>query len=188
MPFEFIPLKIPDVVLVKPKMFGDDRGFFMEAYKHSDFAAAGIADYFLQDNHSRSSRSVLRGLHYQKDPKAQGKLVRCLSGRIFDVAVDIRKSSPTYSRWVAEELTGENGLMLYVPPGFAHGFLVLSETADIVYKCTEEYAPESDRGIIWNDPDIDIAWPSAAPVLSTKDSGLPPLRDADNDFVYEAKT
>jgi dTDP-4-dehydrorhamnose 3,5-epimerase len=184
MPFDFTRLAIPEVVLVKPKAFGDDRGFFMETYKHSDFAAAGISGHFVQDNHSRSARSVLRGLHYQKDPRAQGKLVRCMGGRIFDVAVDIRKGSPTYAGWVAGELTGENGLMLYIPPGFAHGFLVLSDTADIIYKCTEEYFPESDRGIIWNDPDIGIDWPANAPVLSAKDGGLPRLRDADNNFMY----
>ncbi len=184
MPFDFRRLQIPGVVAVRLKTFGDDRGFFMETYKHSDFAAAGIAARFVQDNQSRSARSVLRGLHYQKDPKAQGKLVRCLSGRIFDVAVDIRKGSPTYAKWVGEELTGENGLMLYIPPGFAHGFLVLSGTADILYKCTAEYSPECDRGIIWSDPDIGIAWPAGDPALSPKDSGLPRLRDADNNFTY----
>ncbi len=186
MPFDFTNLKIPGVVAVKTKRFGDDRGFFMETYKHSEFEAAGIAEHFVQDNQSRSARSVLRGLHYQKDPKAQGKLVRCLSGRIFDVAVDIRKGSPTYAKWIGEELTAENGLMLYIPPGFAHGFLVMSDAADILYKCTEEYSPENERGIIWNDPDIGISWPFGNPVLSAKDGDLPRLRDADNIFTYEA--
>lgn len=158
----------------------------MEVYKRSDFAAAGIPEHFVQDNHSRSAKGVLRGLHYQKEPQAQGKLVRCLFGAVFDVAVDIRKGSPSYGKWFGAELTGENRKMLYVPPGFAHGFLTLSDTADVLYKCTAEYAPRHDRGIIWNDPDIGIRWSITAPVLSGKDIEHPRLRDADNDFVYRA--
>jgi dTDP-4-dehydrorhamnose 3,5-epimerase len=127
---------------------------------------------------------VLRGLHYQKDPRAQGKLVQCLRGRIFDVAVDLRKSSPTFSRWVSTELSEDNGLMLYVPPGFAHGFVSLSESADVMYKCTREYSPADDRGVIWNDPDLNILWPVSDPVLSAKDRKHPLLRDADNNFEY----
>jgi dTDP-4-dehydrorhamnose 3,5-epimerase len=185
MPFEFEETAIPGVVVVRPRAFGDDRGFFVETYKQSDFAGAGIAGRFVQDNHSRSSRGVLRGLHFQKDPKAQGKLVRCVGGAIFDVAVDIRKGSPSYARWVGMELSEQNGLMLYVPPGFAHGFLTLSEKADVIYKCTEEYAAELDRGVIWNDPEIGIDWPVATPLLSSKDGRLPLLSHADNNFVFD---
>jgi dTDP-4-dehydrorhamnose 3,5-epimerase len=183
MPFEFRCLDISDVILVVPKVFGDDRGFFLESYKHSDFAAAGIPEHFVQDNHSRSVKGVLRGLHYQKNPAAQGKLVRCLNGSIFDVAVDIRKGSPTFGMWVSSELTGGNHHMLYVPPGFAHGFLVLTETAEVLYKCTTEYMPSEDRGIIWNDPSIGITWPIPGPILSAKDRVLPLLKDADNNFI-----
>jgi dTDP-4-dehydrorhamnose 3,5-epimerase len=183
MPFIFTTFEIPGVILIQAKKFGDDRGFFMETYKHSDFAKAGIREHFVQDNLSRSVRGVLRGLHYQKNPHAQGKLVSCLQGRIYDVAVDIRKGSATYGRWAGAELSGDNNLMLYVPAGFAHGFLVLSETAEVLYKCTEEYAPENDRGIQWNDPDIDIHWPITDPILSEKDKTLSLLKNADNNFV-----
>jgi len=183
MPFEFNRLDIPEVILVVPKIFGDDRGFFLEFYKHSDFIAGGIPEHFVQDNHSRSVKGVLRGLHYQKEPAAQGKLVRCLNGRIFDVAVDIRKGSRTYGAWVSAELTAENNHMLYVPPGFAHGFQVVSDTAEVLYKCTAEYAPAQDRGIIWNDPSVGIQWPLPDPVLSGKDRVLPLLKDADNNFT-----
>ena len=185
MPFIFTMLEIPGVVLIQAKRFGDDRGFFMETYKHSDFANAGIREHFIQDNHSRSVRGVLRGLHYQKNPHAQGKLVSCLQGRIFDAAVDIRIGSATYGRWVGAELSGDNNLMLYVPTGFAHGFLVLSETAEVLYKCTEEYTPQDDRGIRWNDPAINIAWPVTDPILSEKDRTHPLLKDADNNFRTE---
>lgn len=184
MPFEFERLEIPEVISIKPKVFGDERGFFMETYKFSDFAGAGIKEGFVQDNHSKSSRGVLRGLHYQKDPNGQGKLVRCIRGRIFDVAVDIRKNSPTFGRWVGAELSENNNIMLYIPPAFAHGFAVLSESAEIIYKCTKEYSPDDDRGIIWNDPDINITWPISAPVLSRKDAEHPPLAKADNNFIY----
>ncbi len=183
MPFKFTLLEIPEVILIQAKKFGDDRGFFIETYKHTDFAHAGITGPFVQDNHSRSVKGVLRGLHYQKNPHAQAKLVRCLQGRIFDVAVDIRKGSATYGRWVGAELSGDNTLMLYVPKGFAHGFLVLSESAEVLYKCTEEYAPEDDRGIRWDDPAIDIHWPIAIPLLSEKDKTHPLLKDADNNFA-----
>jgi dTDP-4-dehydrorhamnose 3,5-epimerase len=184
MPFKFSRLEIPDIILVEFLPFKDNRGVFMELYKYSDFARAGIREYFLQDNYSKSVKNVLRGLHYQKYPKAQGKLVRCLKGRIFDVAVDIRNGSPTYGRWVGVELLGNNNIMLYIPPAFAHGFIVLSSLADVMYKCTEEYNPENDRGIIWNDPDININWPVKKPILSEKDRRLPLLKDADNNFTY----
>jgi len=177
-------MQISGPVLIKPKVFGDERGFFLEIYKHSDFVGANITEHFVQDNYSRSSRGVLRGLHFQKNPRAQGKLVRCVKGSIFDVAVDIRKGSPNYGRWVGEELSEINNVMLFVPAGFAHGFLTLSESAEVLYKCTAEYSPEEDRGIIWNDPDVGIAWGVDAPVLSGKDRIHPPLREADNNFVY----
>lgn len=185
MPFNFQRLEIPDVIFVEPKVFGDERGFFLEIYKHSDFSQFGIIEHFVQDNYSSSTAGVLRGLHYQKNPKAQGKLVRCLKGKIFDVAVDIRKGSPYYGRWVGKELSEEQGNMLYIPAGFAHGFLVLSDKADVLYKCTEEYSAQHDRGIIWNDPAISIQWPvNGRPILSAKDKMHPPLADADNNFVY----
>lgn len=157
----------------------------METFKYSDFAMMGMKEYFVQGNYSRSLYGVLRGLHYQKNPCAQGKLVQCINGKIFDVAVDIRKGSPTYGSCVSVELSGDNNHMLYVPPGFAHGFVVLSESADVIYKCTREYSPEDDRGIIWNDPYINIQWPVKDPVLSEKDSKHPLLKDADNNFEYE---
>jgi dTDP-4-dehydrorhamnose 3,5-epimerase len=179
MPFRFIELELPGVMVVEPVVFEDERGFFMEAYKHSDFVSAGIGEHFVQDNHSLSARHVLRGLHYQRPPMQQGKLIRCIRGRIFDVSVDIRRGSPTFGRWAGIELSEEDGRMLYVPPDFAHGFVVLSDTAEIIYKCTKEYSPADERGIIWNDPDIGIGWPVKEPVLSGKDAGYPRLRDAD---------
>jgi dTDP-4-dehydrorhamnose 3,5-epimerase len=188
MPFDFEkigPIGHIVPILIKPKIFRDGRGFFLETYKHTDFVTAGIKEHFVQDNHSKSSLGVLRGLHYQKAPRAQGKLVRCVKGKIFDVAVDIRKGSPSYCRWVGVELSEENNLMLYIPPAFAHGFVVLSESAEIMYKCTDEYSPADDRGIIWNDPEININWPVKDPILSEKDRMLPLLRDADNNFDYE---
>jgi len=182
MPFDFDKLEIPGLILIKPKMFADDRGFFFELYKHSDFVRGGIPEHLVQDNYSKSTRGVLRGLHYQKMPKAQGKLVICIKGKIFDVAVDIRKDSAQYGKWVGVNLTEERRDMLYVPPGFAHGFQVLSDTAEVLYKCTNEYSPADDRGIIWSDQDLNIAWPLDHPVLSAKDAVHPRLRDADNNF------
>lgn len=175
MPFEFERLEIPDIILVKPRIFSDERGFFAETYKKSEFIKAGIKEEFIQDNHSRSKRNVLRGLHFQKEPEAQGKLVNCVMGKIWDVAADIRPSSPSYKKWIAVELSEENGRMLYVPAGFAHGFVVLSDWAGVVYKCTREYSPEHDGGVIWNDPEIGIRWPVENPVLSKKDGKLPSL-------------
>lgn len=184
MPFHFQPLAIPEVILVEPQRFGDTRGFFMETYQYETFAANGIALRFVQDNHSRSAQGVLRGLHYQKDPVAQGKLLKAVVGEIFDVAVDIRRGSPTFGQWVGEILSAENGRLLYVPPGFAHGFCVLSETADLIYKTTDYYHPESEKGIIWNDAQIGVAWPIAAPLLSARDQALPSLAEADFNFHY----
>lgn len=178
MPFEFERLKPEGLVLVKPRMFPDGRGFFIETYKKRDFTAAGLPAEFVQDNHSKSARGVLRGLHYQRGAAAQGKLVRCIAGAILDVGVDIRKESPTFGRWASAELTAENAHMLYVPPGFAHGFLVKSETAEIIYKCTAEYSPADEGGIAWNDPDLGISWGIKTPTLSARDGALPRLKDA----------
>lgn len=178
MPFQFSRLAIPDVVLIEPQAFIDERGCFMESYKRSDFVAFGIREEFVQDNHSRSTRGVLRGLHYQRPPRSQAKLVRVVVGEIFDVAVDIRKGSPTYGKWVGEILSAENRCMLYVPPGFAHGFCVLSKVAEGLYMASEEYSPEHEAGIIWNDPEIGIHWPIERPILSKKDAALPRLREA----------
>jgi len=184
MPFKFRRLKISEVILIEPEIFKDGRGFFIETYKYSDFAQVGIKEHFVQDNYSRSIRGVLRGLHFQKNPHAQGKIVQCIKGKIFDVAVDMRKGSPTFGHWVSVELSEHNNLMLYVPPAFAHGFIVLSEEADIIYKCTREYAPEDDRGIVWNDPAINIQWPIKDPILSEKDKRHPALKDSDSNFTY----
>lgn len=178
MPFEFKKLELEGMVLVKPRVFPDGRGFFLETYKKSEFAAQGLPREFVQDNHSKSAKGVLRGLHYQRGAAAQGKLVRCVAGAILDVGVDIRKSSATFGRWEAAELTAANAHMLYIPPGFAHGFLVLSDTAEITYKCTVEYSRNDEAGIIWNDPDIAVRWGIAEPALSARDAVLPPLREA----------
>jgi dTDP-4-dehydrorhamnose 3,5-epimerase len=183
--FKFTPLRIPEVLLIEHELFADGRGFFAEVYRQEDFSKAGIPA-LVQENHSRSAKGVLRGLHYQKKAAAQGKLVRCPIGRIFDVAVDIRKGSPTYGQWVSAELSDDNRRMLYVPPGFAHGFCVVSETADLIYKVTDYFSPQNDRGILWSDPGIGIAWPITAPLVSEKDSCLPFLSKADNDFVWQA--
>ena len=179
MPFSFSETTLPEVQLIEPRVFPDDRGFFLEYYKKSDFVANGITENFFQDNHSRSTRGVLRGLHYQLNPAAQGKLVRCISGEIWDVAIDIRRSSPHFGKWVGYCLSAENKRMLYIPAGFAHGFFTLSEIAEITYKVTAEYNPKCDRGIIWNDPQIGITWPSAGVLVSAKDAGLPLLKDAE---------
>jgi dTDP-4-dehydrorhamnose 3,5-epimerase len=184
MPFRFTTLEIPDVILVEPPLFEDPRGSFVEMYKRSEFLGAGITDLFVQDNFSHSIQRVLRGLHYQKPPKAQGKLLTVLTGEIFDVAVDLRKGSPTFGRWVSITLSAGHRQMLYVPAGFAHGYCVLSETADVVYKVSAEYAPDLDCGIVWNDPDLRIAWPIPHPLLSAKDTRLPPFREAFADFTY----
>jgi dTDP-4-dehydrorhamnose 3,5-epimerase len=171
---------LPGVMLIEPRVFGDARGFFLESWNAATFAAAGLDLAFVQDNHSRSARGVLRGLHYQLH-EPQGKLVRVTQGAVFDVAVDIRRTSPHFGRWVGYELSAENHRMLYIPPGFAHGFLVVSDTADFLYKCTSLYHPASDRGIRWDDPGIGIAWPDAgaAPLLSAKDAVAPLLADAE---------
>lgn len=175
MPFRFEQTELPGVVIVEPKLFPDDRGFFMETYKKSDFAAAGIPVDFVQENHSKSVQGTLRGLHLQRPPRAQGKLVRAIEGEIFDVAVDIRPDSPTYKRWVGVRLSAENRRSVFVPPGYAHGFCVVSLEAQVVYKTTDEYAPELEWGVPWNDPALGIDWPITVPRLSARDSRWPPL-------------
>jgi len=182
--FTFKKLDIPEIMLVESKAFPDDRGFFLETFKESVFASNGFDTKFVQDNFSHSVKGVLRGLHYQKNPKAQAKLVTALRGEIFDVAVDIRKDSPTYRKWVGEILSEDNHKLLYIPEGFAHGFCVLSQNADVLYKVNQEYSPEHEKGIIWNDPAINITWPIDNPILHEKDHQLPLLKDADNNFVY----
>ena len=178
MPFEFRKLDVKDVKLIIPKVFNDERGFFLESFKKTDFILNGIKDEFNQDNHSKSTKGVLRGLHFQAFPKAQAKIVRCIQGKIFDVAVDLRKNSPTFKKWAGEILSAENKHMLYIPEGFAHGFVVLSDTAEILYKASNEYSKEHDRGIRWNDPEINIKWNiDFEPVLSEKDKMQPFIKD-----------
>ncbi len=170
------PTRIPDVLIIEPKIFGDDRGFFFESFNQKAFSeAVGQEITFVQDNHSKSAKNVLRGLHYQLPPKAQGKLVRVVQGEVFDVAVDIRKGSKTYGQWVGEILSADNKRQLWIPPGLAHGFVVLSDTAEFLYKTTDYYAPAHERCIAWNDPDLAIDWPIIGqPALSEKDSiGIP---------------
>jgi dTDP-4-dehydrorhamnose 3,5-epimerase len=184
MAFRFTPSDIPDVVLIDPSVFSDERGFLIESYKRSEFAAFGITEPFVQSNHSKSREGTLRGLHYQKNPKAQGKLVRAILGEVYDVVVDLRRGGPTYGRWIAVVLSAENKKMLYVPAGFAHGFCVTSAEAEILYMISEEYAPELESGVLWTDPELAIEWPIAEPILSPRDRAWPRLRDADNNFIY----
>jgi len=178
---KFTPTEIPDVILIEPDVFGDNRGFFMETWHAEKFAAGGIAADFVQDNHSRSSHGILRGLHYQVT-KPQGKLVRVLGGEVFDVAVDLRKNSATFGQWVGMHLSEDNKKMLWIPPGFAHGFYVISEQADFFYKCTHFYVPEYERAIRWDDPDFGIDWPLVdgnPPVLAPKDAAASAFKDAE---------
>ncbi len=176
MPFTFEPTALEGVVVVTPRVFADDRGFFMETYKRSEFEAAGLTAPLVQENHSRSSVGTLRGLHYQLEPAAQGKLVRVLVGEIYDVAVDIRAGSPTFGKWVGITLSAASKKSIYVPPGFAHGFCVTSDDAEVIYLTTEEYAPELERGIAWDDPALGITWPVRSPILSPRDQKWPPFR------------
>ncbi len=175
-----VPTAIPDVLVLEPAVFGDARGFFLESWNQRRFSAlVGREVTFVQDNHSRSARGVLRGLHYQVG-KPQGKLVRVVAGEVFDVAVDLRRSSPAFGRWVGERLSAQNRRMMWIPEGFAHGFLVLSESADFLYKTTDYYAPECERTVAWNDPALAIAWPlEGEPRLKAKDAEAPPLREAE---------
>jgi dTDP-4-dehydrorhamnose 3,5-epimerase len=178
---KFVPTDLPEVIRIEPTVHGDERGFFMETWQARRFREAGIDGEFVQDNFSHSSKGTLRGLHYQIE-HAQGKLVRVVQGEVYDVAVDLRKSSPQYGQWVGEVLSAENKHQLWVPPGFGHGFLVLSDTAEFEYKCTDYYAPEFERAIRWDDPDIGIEWPlldGQQPILSSKDADAPFLSDAE---------
>ncbi len=178
---KFIPTVIPDVILVEPRVFGDERGFFFESYQANEFAAAGIPANFVQDNHSGSRQGTLRGLHYQIQ-QPQGKLLRVISGQIFDVAVDLRRDSPTFGKWTSATLSAENKLQFWVPPGFAHGFYVLSEWAELIYKTTDYYAPQWERTIRWDDPQLAIDWPlihTQTPILSAKDAQGQSFAEAD---------
>lgn len=175
--FHFIDTEIADVKIIEPTVFGDARGYFMETYSEREFSEAGISARFVQDNESRSRKGVLRGLHFQKE-NPQGKLVRVIEGEVFDVAVDLRKASRTFGKWVGVTLSAENKRQFYIPEGFAHGFVVLSDTASFVYKCTRLYAPGDEGGLLWNDPQIGIRWPVGedfTPILSEKDTKNPPL-------------
>lgn len=179
MPFTFIKTPIEGLLIIEPRKFPDDRGFFMETYKKSDFTEAGITEEFVQDNHSLSSKGVLRGLHFQTEPHSQGKLVRVVKGAVWDVGVDLRPGTKTYGQWYGVTLTEENGKMFYLPLGFAHGFLTLSDNTHFLYKCTSEYAPKADGGIRWDDPDIAVKWPlnGIMPAFSEKDLKLPYLKE-----------
>jgi len=177
MAYEFIGLEIEGLVLIKPKVFYDNRGFFMETYTKKEFESHGIKIEFVQDNHSWSIKNTLRGLHFQKQPHAQAKLIRCISGEIIDVAVDLRKDAKTFGKHVKVNLSAENKNMLYIPEGFAHGFLVLSDYAEIIYKVSKFYNKDADSGIIWNDPDLNIDWAAKSPLLSDKDAKWPRLSE-----------
>jgi len=178
-----VATKLPEVLILEPTVFGDERGFFLESYNRKRFKElSGVEADFVQDNHSRSARGVLRGLHFQLDPHAQGKLVRVTAGKVFDVAVDVRRSSPRFGQWVGVELSAENNRQLWIPPGFAHGFLVLSDSADFLYKASGYYAPQHERAVRWDDPQVGIEWPLApgvTPAVSAKDAAAPALNDAE---------
>ena len=183
---KFSKAKIEGIIIVEPKVFGDERGFFMETYKESVFAQNGLALDFVQDNHSKSTKGVLRGLHYQLSSHPMGKLVRALRGEIFDVGVDLRRGSPSYGKWFGDVLSEDNKKMIYFPPGFAHGFYTLSEVAEVMYKCTGEYSQENERALIWNDPKVNIKWPikDGLVILSDRDKLHPGLDKVDTDFNY----
>ncbi len=177
MPFIFKELEFSGLIVIEPKAFYDNRGFFMETYKESQFRENGIKEQFVQDNFSKSSKGILRGLHFQKEPKAQGKLIQVLYGRVWDVAVDLRDDSPTYLKWIGMELNDTERKMFYIPPGFAHGFVTLSDEVLFQYKCTNEYDMVSERGIRWDDPDIGITWPVEKPLVSDRDNELPFVKE-----------
>lgn len=177
MPFDLIETGPSGLLVLKPRSFRDERGFFLESYKESDFQSLGIRERFIQDNHSRSRKGVLRGLHYQEGEAAQAKLIRVVRGRVWNVAVDLSAALPDPARWYGLELSEQNGLILYLPPCFANGFLALEHDTELLYKCSAEYAPEAERGIRWDDPDLAIAWPSAPSFVSDKDAALPFLKD-----------
>jgi dTDP-4-dehydrorhamnose 3,5-epimerase len=179
------PTRLPDVVVLEPRVFPDERGYFLETWNRARYADAGVDVDFVQDNLSYSTRGVLRGLHFQ-NPSPQGKLVSVVRGAVWDVAVDLRRGSPTFGEWVGVELTSENHRQLYVPVGFAHGFVVTSEIALFTYKCTRVYSPADERSIRWDDPELDIRWPVSEPVVSAKDAAAPPLRDVPAEFLFDA--
>lgn len=187
MVFHFKSLELKEIIHIEPKIIGDERGFFAEIYKKPEFMKHGIDKDFVQVNYSKSAKGVLRGLHYQNDPMAQGKIITVIEGKIFDVAVDIRVGSPTYGQWVSEILDAQKKNMLYIPEGFAHGFCILSETAQLIYYCTQVYSPEHERGIIWNDKDLNIAWPIENPILSDRDKDFQLLNQIDNNFSYKTQ-
>ncbi len=181
-PFQRVETQLPGVLLIQPRVFRDSRGFFLESYHEARFRELGIPDQFVQDNHSRSVKGVLRGLHYQlRHPQA--KLCRVIEGEVLDVAVDIRVGSPSFGKWVSSVLSADNYTQIYLPKGFAHGFLVLSESAQFLYKCSDYYDASDDRGIIWNDPDLNVAWGSADPVISEKDKRYLPLAKIPREFL-----
>jgi len=185
--FKFSKAPIPGILVIEPKVFADDRGFFMEFYNQDGFAENGFTETFIQDNHSRSKKGVVRGLHYQIHPAPMGKLVKVVSGKIFDVGVDIRKGSPTFGKWYGEILSGENHKMLYFPPGFAHGFLALEDGTEVIYKCTGLFSAENERAILWNDPDIGIKWPLDQVdkvIVSERDQKHPGLKNAETNFTF----
>lgn len=185
--FKFSKTSIDGIIIIEPTCFKDDRGFFMEFFNKEAFTENGLKLVFMQDNHSRSKKGVVRGLHYQINPSPMGKLVKVISGIIFDVGVDIRKGSPTFGMWHGEILSGENHKMMYLPPGFAHGFMALEDGTDVIYKCTELYSAKDERSILWNDPAIGIKWPLdqiKKPIVSAKDQKNPLLKDAETNFIY----
>jgi dTDP-4-dehydrorhamnose 3,5-epimerase len=185
--FNFIETKVKDVYIIEPTVFGDNRGFFMETYHYEEFNKAGLDMVFVQDNHSKSKKSVLRGLHFQKK-HPQGKLVKVIKGAVYDVAVDLRKDSTTFGKWVGVELTEDNKKMFYVPEGFAHGFVTLEDDTEFLYKCTDYYHLEDEGGLIWNDPNLNISWPIDNPILSEKDTKWPTLKNIDFYFTYQKKS
>lgn len=180
MAFKFDETEIPGLIIIESSIWEDERGFFTEIYKKSEFEKVGIASFFIQENYSFSKKGVLRGLHIQAEPKAQAKLVRCIRGEIFDVAVDLRLKSPTYGKWVGVNLSSENKKQFFIPEGFLHGFCVLSDGAEVIYKCTAEYDPSLERGVIWKDPDININWPVKDPIVCERDANFPLLKNYEN--------
>jgi dTDP-4-dehydrorhamnose 3,5-epimerase len=184
---EVRPTILRDLLIIEPTIHEDNRGFFFESYNQKEYEKHGIRENFIQDNHSKSVQNTLRGLHYQVNP-GQAKLVRVIQGHIFDVAVDIRFGSPTFGQWAGIFLSAEDKKQLYIPVGFAHGFYVLSDFAEFEYKCSAFYSPQDERGILWNDPDLDIDWPATNPILSDKDKSNPPFREIEKDFIYEPST